>query len=305
MENTVNEANNIGTTIFNTLEGWYDTLIANLPNLGVAVLVLIASYFLSRLVYNGVSKLIYKRIDQTAVTRLIARTSSILVVLLGLFLALGALNLSKSLNGLLAGAGISGLVIGLALQGTLSNTFSGIVLSFRKNLRVGNWIATNGYEGEVTDINLNYLVLREADNNLVVLPNKQILENPFKNYSLTTLWRVTLECGVGYESDLEDVERITKEVITGEFNQEKLDKEIEFYYTNFGGSSIDFICRFWVQGENGRARLTAKSKAMIALKKAFDKNDINIPFPIRTLEFAGSSEEKEEFLKSVLNGASS
>lgn len=305
MENTVNEANNIGTTIFNTLEGWYDTLIANLPNLGVAVLVLIASYFLSRLVYNGVSKLIYKRIDQTAVTRLIARTSSILVVLLGLFLALGALNLSKSLNGLLAGAGISGLVIGLALQGTLSNTFSGIVLSFRKNLRVGNWIATNGYEGEVTDINLNYLVLREADNNLVVLPNKQILENPFKNYSLTTLWRVTLECGVGYESDLEDVERITKEVITGEFNQEKLDKEIEFYYTNFGGSSIDFICRFWVQGENGRARLTAKSKAMIALKKAFDKNDINIPFPIRTLEFAGSAEEKEEFLKSVLNGASS
>jgi small conductance mechanosensitive channel len=273
------------TTITAKLEGWYDTMVAYLPNLAVASIVLILSYFLSRLVYNGVLKLIYKRIEQTSVTRLIARVCSVVVVLLGLFLALSAMNLSKSLNGLLAGAGISGLVIGLALQGTLSNTFSGIVLSFRKTIKIGNWISSNGYEGEVTDIKLNYLVLREADNNVVVLPNKTILENPFKNYSLTTLWRVTLECGVGYESDLEKVRALTEEVITDNFDQEELDKEFEFYYTSFGNSSIDFICRFWIQGKDGKARLRAKSKAMVELKKAFDRHDINIPFPIRTLQF--------------------
>ena len=273
------------TTIMDKLESWYETFVAYLPNLAVATIVLVLSYFLSRLVYNAVLKLIYKKVKQTSVTRLIARTCSVTVVLLGLFLALSAMNLSKSLNGLLAGAGISGLVIGLALQGTLSNTFSGIVLSFRKNIKIGNWVSTNGYEGEVTDINLNYLVLREADNNVVVLPNKKILENPFKNYSLTTFWRVTLECGVGYESDLDKVRELTQKVITDNFDQEELDKEFEFYYTSFGSSSIDFICRFWIRGEDGRARLRAKSRAMIALKKAFDQHDINIPFPIRTLQF--------------------
>ncbi len=279
------QLNSSTTTIIDKLDGWYDTFVAYLPNLAVASIVLLLSYFLSRLVYNAVLKLINKKVKQTSVTRLIARICSISTVLIGLFLALSAMDLSKSLNGLLAGAGISGLVIGLALQGTLTNTFSGIVLSFRKNIKIGNWISTNGYEGEVTDINLNYLVLREADNNVVVLPNKIILENPFKNYSLTTLWRVTLDCGVGYESDLEKVRALTREVITDHFDQEELDKEFEFYYTSFGSSSIDFICRFWIRGKDGRARLRAKSKAMIELKKAFDRHDINIPFPIRTLQF--------------------
>ena len=288
-------------TIINKLEGWYETFMAYLPNLAVAILVMVLSYFLSRLVYSAVQKLIYKRIDQTSVTRLISRICSIAVVLLGLFLALSAMDLSKSLNGLLAGAGISGLVIGLALQGTLSNTFSGIVLSFRKNIKIGNWISTNGYEGEVTDINLNYLVMREADNNLVVLPNKTILENPFKNYSLTKLWRVTLECGVGYESDLEQVKELTQEVIESNFEQESLDKEFEFYYTSFGGSSVDFICRFWIRGKDGRARLRAKSRAMIELKKAFERHNINIPFPIRTLQFENTN-GLELIRRETLNG---
>ncbi len=287
--------------IIEKLQSWYDLFIQNLPNLAVAILVLILSYFASRLVYNSVLRLTYKRVSQTAVTRLIARVAAVAVVLLGLFLALSAMNLGKSLNGLLAGAGISGLVIGLALQGTLSNTFSGIVLSFRKNLKIGNWIASNGYEGEVIDINLNYLVLREADNNVVVLPNKSILENPFKNFSMTKLWRVSLECGVGYESDLEKVQRVTEHAVTRIFDQKKVDKEFEFYYTDFGDSSINFLCRFWVAGENGLARLRARTQAIIAIKKAFDKQGINIPFPIRTLQI-NTFGENESIQKRSLNG---
>ena len=149
--------------IIGKLEGWLDALITNLPNIGVALLVLIVSYFISRLVYNLTFKVARRQIKQTSIAKLVSRASSIIVVLVGLFLALGALNLGKALTGLLTGAGISGLVIGLALQGTLSNAISGIVLSFRKNLRVGDWIETNGYSGEVMDINVNYFVIKEAD----------------------------------------------------------------------------------------------------------------------------------------------
>lgn len=267
------------------LQTWLDILIKNLPNIVVAVLVLVASYLVSRAVHNFSYKIAQRRIKQKSISRLVARSTSVIVVLVGLFLALSALNLGKALTGLLTGAGISGLVIGLALQGTLSNTISGIVLAFRKNIKVGDWIETGGYAGEVIDINLNYFVLREADNNTVVIPNKQVLENPFKNYTLTTKMRVTFECGVAYDSNLEKVEAVTKQTIQKLFDQKSLDKEIEFYYTEFGGSSINFMCRFWIEGESGLARLRSKSKAIKEIKKVFDKEGFNIPFPIRTLQF--------------------
>ncbi|HKJ06428.1 MAG TPA: mechanosensitive ion channel family protein [Flavobacteriaceae bacterium] len=278
MENTTN-------LILEKLNSWWELIIKNLPNLAVALLVLIVSYFLSILIYRLLKKAINKRINKKSVTNLIARTGSVLIILIGLFLALSALNLSKSITGLLTGAGISGIIIGLALQESLSNSIAGIILSFRKNIRLGDWIDTNDYSGEVIDITLNYVVLKEADNNIVIIPNKLIKENPFKNYSLTTKMRVVLSCGVGYESELEQVEKITKTTIENHFDQDKIDENVEFYFTEFGDSSINFICRFWIYGKSSLEILKAKSKLIIELHKAFNENEINIPFPIRTLDF--------------------
>lgn len=285
MQNTPDPSNNPIETIYDKLGGWWDGLITNLPNIAIALIVLLVAYFISRLVYNVTLKVAYKRGKQNSATKLLARTASVTVVLLGLFLALGALNLGKTLTALISAAGVSGLVIGLALQGTLSNTFSGVVLSFRKNIRLGDWIETNGFAGEVIDINLNYFVMKEADNNHVILPNKSILENPIKNYTLTTKMRIMIECGVGYESDLEKVQKVVKETIYNTFDQIESPDDVEFFYEEFGGSSINFLCRYWVDSENSIEKLRAKSKGIIEIKKAFNKEGINIPFPIRTLQF--------------------
>ena len=241
MENTLTEA--FGNLI-DKLNGWVNIIIENIPNFILAILVLTVSYFAARYVNKLVSKLVSKRVDQTSISNMIARISAVVVVLAGLFLALGIMNLGKALTSLLAGAGVVGLAIGLALQGTLSNTFAGIMLSFRKKIQIGNWVETNGYSGEVTDINLKDFTIKEADNNVVVIPNKMILENPLKNYSLTTKMRVFLECGVGYESDLEKVQKLTKQTIANAFDQVESEEEVEFYYTEFGGSSINYLCRF-------------------------------------------------------------
>ena len=280
MENTLTEA--FGNLI-DKLNGWVNIIIENIPNFILAILVLTVSYFAARYVNKLVSKLVSKRVDQTSISNMIARISAVVVVLAGLFLALGIMNLGKALTSLLAGAGVVGLAIGLALQGTLSNTFAGIMLSFRKKIQIGNWVETNGYSGEVTDINLKDFTIKEADNNVVVIPNKMILENPLKNYSLTTKMRVFLECGVGYESDLEKVQKLTKQTIANAFDQVESEEEVEFYYTEFGGSSINYLCRFWIDAESMLEKL--KTTAIIEIKKAYDKEGINIPFPIRTLQF--------------------
>ena len=120
---------------------------------------------------------------------------------------------------------------------------------------------------------------------MVIIPNKMILENPMKNYTLTTKMRVFLECGVGYESDLDHVEKLTKQTVCDTFDQIEKPEDVEFYYTEYGGSSINYLCRFWIDAENALEKMKSKSKAIIEIKKAYDKEKINIPFPIRTLQF--------------------
>jgi len=282
MENTIGTAFN---NLIDKLQGWLSAIIQNIPNLILAILVMALSYFIAKYTKKLVLRLVEKRVSQQSIANMIAKITAVIIVLAGLFLALGILNLGKMLTSLLAGAGVVGLAIGLALQGTLSNTFAGVVISFRKRIQLGNWVETNGFSGEVIDVNLKEFVLKEADNNLVIIPNKMILENPLKNYSLTTKMRVVLECGVGYKSDLKQVEQLTKETIANAFEQVKSPDDVEFYYTEFGGSSINYMTRFWIDAESMLEKLNAKTKAIIEIKNAYDKAGVNIPFPIRTLQF--------------------
>ena len=210
MQDQINKSFNL---LSEKLLSWFNAFIKNLPNLLIAIIVLVAFYYIAKYASKLVKKLISKRVKQDSLVNIISKMTTVIVVAVGLFLALGVLNLSKTLETLIGAAGVSGLVIGLALQGTLSNTFAGIVLSFRKSIELGHWVETNGFSGEVVEISLKNFVVKEADNNMVIIPNKDILENPVKNYSLTPKMRVSLNCGVGYESDLEFVEQLTKKTI--------------------------------------------------------------------------------------------
>ncbi|MEZ4792856.1 MAG: mechanosensitive ion channel family protein [Gelidibacter sp.] len=267
------------------LVGWMNDIIQGLPNLAVALLILLISYFLAKYANRITHRLTSRHVKQQSIINIIAKLTSITVVMVGIFLALGVLDLSKTLTSLITGAGVLGLVIGLALQGTLSNTISGIMISFREKIQIGNWVETNNFSGEIIDINLKNLTLKETDNNIVFIPNKTILETPMKNFSLTPYMRVQIACGVGYKSDLEFVEKLTKTTLNNTFKKIDDNKPVEFYFTEFGDSSINFICRFWIEGTRNVHKLEASNKAIIAIKKAFDAEGINIPFPIRTLEF--------------------
>ena len=278
------EMKDSGTLIIDQLTSWYNSFMKMLPNLGIAILVLIVAYIVSKYVDKGIRKLLKSRVSQASVRRLAGKGVAIVVVLGGIFIAMSVLDLNNVVSGIIAGAGVSGLVIGLALQGSLSNVVSGVILSFRKQIKVGDWIESNGYSGEVQEIQLDKLILKQADNNIVVIPNKDIFDNPLLNYSLTDRMRIILLCGVGYESDLEQVRDLAVKTIAEKYPQ--IDgEEVEFFYNEFGDSSINFMLRFWTDATRAKHKHIALSEAVIAIKKAFDGENINIPFPIRTLEF--------------------
>lgn len=113
---------------------------------------------------------------QDSIREITIKIIKVLVIAIGFFVALGLLNLDTVLNSVLAGAGVVGLAIGLALQGTLNNTFSGIILSFLPELQIGDRIESDVYAGMVVEINLRSIVIKEADNNYVVIPNSHLID---------------------------------------------------------------------------------------------------------------------------------
>lgn len=258
------------------LSSWMDLLIMNLPNLFIAIIILIFSYTLSQKSKAWIDKLLRKQIKQHSIRNLIASVTSITLFGIGLFLSLSILDLDQALTTLLTGAGVMGLAIGLALQGALSNTFSGIFLAVKDIMNIGDYVETNGYAGKVLDISMRYVKLLEADNNIVIIPNKLVLDNPFKNYGLTRKMRIAISCGISYDSDLEKVEHIAKTAIVDTFSKTN---HIEFYYLEFGDSAINFELRFWIDSIANLTQLQAKSKAIIGIKKAFEEANIGIPYP--------------------------
>ncbi|EAQ49534.1 mechanosensitive ion channel family protein [Leeuwenhoekiella blandensis] len=266
------------------LQGWGESFILKLPNFLVAVLVFVLFWYGAKYVSKFVRNILMRGVKQDSIKVMAGQTAFAITVLIGFFIALGIMDLDKVLTSVLAGAGVVGLAIGLALQGTLNNTFSGVILSFMPKLQLGDWVESNDYSGIVEDITLRNVTIRQADNNYVIIPNANIVDSPFKNWSQTQRSRVFLSCGVGYESDLEAVKKLTIETLTNEFEQQS-NEDIEFFYEGFGDSSINFVARFWAPVTKRKDMLVAQDRAIIAIKKAFDAHDINIPFPIRTLDF--------------------
>ncbi|HBQ59085.1 MAG TPA: mechanosensitive ion channel protein MscS, partial [Balneolaceae bacterium] len=215
----------------------------------------------------------------------------VLVLTAGVFFALSILNLDGAVTSLLAGAGIIGLALGFAFQDIASNFISGVLLSIRHPFGIGDIIDTNGYFGTVQKLNLRNTVIRTPQGQIVYVPNKSVYENPFTNFTKTGMRRIDLECGVSYGDDLEKALKVAIEAIEGLDARDK-SKDVELYYDSFGGSSVDFKLRFWIDFEVLPQYLGARSEAIIRLKKAFDENDIMIPYPIRTLDFGIRGGEK-------------
>lgn len=270
--------------LWEKLDGWLDAIILKLPNIVMAILVMLIFYFAARGLRKLFKNILLKRISQVSIQDIISKTVFVTVLLIGFFVALGVLELDKVLTSILAGAGVIGLAVGLALQGTLSNTFGGLLLSFMPNIKINDFIQNGDASGFVEEISLRNIVIKTPQNNTVIIPNSNFVDGAFTNYSLTERGRIFVNCGVGYESNLQEVEDMTVKVIAENFEQ-KGNEEVEFFFTEFGDSSINFMVRFWTNMINAKQEHAARHKAVKLIKQTFDAKDINIPFPIRTLDF--------------------
>lgn len=271
------------------LDTWMEGLVLILPELILSLMVMLLTLLLVRYVSKLSRRSFQKFIRSTSLVNLLTNISSSVFVLLSLVLVLSILDLDQALFGLLTGAGVAGLAVGLALQDPLVNLFSSIMMSSRNpHYNIGDLIEIGGIWGVIQEINLRTTVLKNATGNSVIIPNKRMVQETFTNYSISGQRRIEIICGVAYDDDLELVEQIAKKAIKDQFERESTDN-IDFYFTDFGDSSINFVLRYPLWFDPEKDFMKARSQSVITLKKAFDQEEINIPFPIRTLDVKGKA----------------
>ena len=287
----------ISDLISNKLGIWFRELVKLLPNLVLAAIVLVLGFFLAkairRLSLKGISKFSHSKTLNNLFSSVIYFTVLGIVI----FTVLSILKLDKAVTSILAGAGIFGLAVAFAFQDIAANFISGVFISLRKPLKVGDIVKIKDYMGKIQEINLRDTVMSTFQGQTVIIPNKEVFQNPIENYSLLEKRRFDLDIGVSYGDDLDKVKKVTLEAVK-DIPGICQESETTLFFTKFAESSINFSLRIWIDSAEQAIYKSVGSEAIMRIKKAFDANDISIPFPIRTLDFAikgGQSLSEIEF----------
>lgn len=265
--------------------GWIEGLVQSLPEIVSAILLIVLFSYLARLVRNVVRRLMGRVTDHGPVKSLLGNGAYVALWALGLFLALGVLQLDQAVTSLLAGVGILGLALGFAFQDIAQNFIAGILMALRRPFTDGDLVETSGHFGIVEDVDLRGTLIRTPQGQLVQIPNGEVYGGAIVNYTESGSRRLDLQCGVSYGDDLEKARSVALAAME-ELEGRDPERDPELFYEEFGGSSINFVLRVWLDGAQQSTFVRARSDAVIRLKKAFDEHDVGIPFPIVTLDFS-------------------
>jgi small conductance mechanosensitive channel len=206
---------------------------------------------------------------------MIVATARNLVLFIGLLFALSQLGIS--VGPLLAGLGIAGFILGFALQDTLSNFASGLMILFYRPFDVGDFVDAGGITGKVDRMSLVNTTFKSFDNQVIVVPNNLIWQQVITNLTAQTTRRVDLTFGISYSDDIDKAKSVLHDVIE-KYESCLATPEPVIRVGALGESSVDIICRPWVRTED---YWDTYWDLMEIVKKRFDEEGISIPFPQR------------------------
>jgi small conductance mechanosensitive channel len=269
----------------NLLQGWgkviKDQTINNGPSLTFKILVFLFILFAASLVAKIVTQIISKtvRASKLQFSQLLQdffiSLSSKLVFALGLLIALSQLGFE--LGPLLAGFGIAGVIIGFALQDTLSNFASGMMILIYRPFDVGDLINAANVTGRVSHMSLVSTTIKTLDNQRLIVPNNKIWGDTINNITAEHQRRVDMTFGISYSDNVEHAETILKSIVEQHPKVQTHPEPIVKLHT-LGESSVDFIVRPWVKPDDYWEVYWDITRAV---KIRFDAEGISIPFPQR------------------------
>jgi len=260
-----------------TLTGWLLSEEGGLrwvKNISLFIAIVLIAMLLARVVGKAIER-VMSRSRQTSqlLGDFLVVTSRRLVLAIGIIIGLAALEVN--IGPLLAVIGAAGFVIAFALQNSLGNFASGILIMVFKPFDVGDVVEIGGVLGKVKSMNLLSVLIHTPDNKAVIIPNNNIWSDSITNVTGTDSRRVDLIFGIGYGDDIEKAQGIMEQVVS-EHPLVLKDPEAVVRVHELADSSVNFICRPWVKTEDYWDVFWDVTRTV---KERFDQNDVSIPFP--------------------------
>lgn len=246
---------------------------------GGIVLAYLIKAFVVRVLHRG------HRLDP-ALAALIARLISYVVMIVGFVYALESLGIPIGLA--VGGLGIAGIALAFALQDILENFIAGVLLQIQRPFTYGDQILVNDHEGTVQKIDTRLTTILTPAGELVKIPSATVIKSDIINYTQRGSRRTTLPVGVAYGTDLKLAQRVLLDA-TARAEGVLTSPEPEAYLEAFGDSSIDFAVRFWHKPSIADF-WAARSEVAFEVEAALADAGITIPFPQRTMWWAGDTD---------------
>ena len=275
-----------------TITGWLFSEEGGLrwvKNISMFLAIIIVAMFLARIVGKAIER-VMARSSQTSqlLGDFLVVTSRRLVLAIGIIIGLSALEVN--VGPLLAIIGAAGFVIAFALQDSLGNFASGILIMIFKPFDVGDVVEIGGVLGKVKSMNLLSVLIHTPDNKAVIIPNNNIWSDSITNVTGTDSRRVDLIFGIGYGDDIEKAQGIMEQVVS-EHPLVLKDPEPVVRVNELADSSVNFICRPWVKTENYWDVFWDVTRSV---KQRFDQNGVSIPFPQQDIHVINALQVKSD-----------
>ena len=249
------------------------------PRVLVAILILVVGYIVSRWAGSMLGRMLTRFRLEPPVRSLLVRCGRLIV--LGLFAIMALQNLGVELLPLIAGLGVAGAGIALAMQGILGNLAAGLTIIFTEPFQVGDYISIAKEEGEVLDISLSNTTLGHADRSKVVIPNRKIVGEILHNYG--RIRQLNVAVGVSYGTDMNVALGAIAEVLRA--NPHVLqDPAPGIAITRLADSSVVISVNPWVKVPDYIAAVGEVNKAIL---ETFRARNVVIPFPQREVRMVG------------------
>ena len=235
--------NEIPEISMSTLEGW----IPVLTDVGIQAAIAVAIFVVGRWLASFATKMLKRTMGSAGVDVTLSNFLGNLVyyVLLAAVLIATINQLGVETTSLLAVLGAAGLAIGLALQGSLSNFASGVMIVGFRPYKVGDFIEAGGVSGVVEGVQIFTTIMRTGDNKKIIVPNSQIMAGEITNYSANPTRRVDLVAGCGYDDDLDKVRKVLEGIIAAD-DRILADPAPTIAVSELGDSSVNFVVRPWL-----------------------------------------------------------
>jgi small conductance mechanosensitive channel len=278
---------------YKTLDSYWDSLIAAIPRIGLAILIVMIGVLLAGVIGRFARRRMEHRTDDPLMSTFMGKSIKTVLVITVLMLALHTAGLSGIAGGILATAGASAVVLGFAFKDIGENFIAGIILAFNRPFNVNDTIQVGEVTGKVKTLQFRYTHIKTFNGQDVYIPNSDVLTEPVTNFTEDGFFRWDFIVGIAYEDDIQGAKELMQQIL--DTHPDVVHDQVHENFVaedELATSTVNLKVYFWVETlDFRRAALITKGEVMRTIKVTLEQQGYSLPADIYEIKLYGKEKD--------------